>query len=126
MINLLMKYAKSKVTQIAQASGKSEDEVNSAIEKGKQYLPQINNSHDGGIELAHSLGIDRSFAESMYDRFAHIADKIPFFGRAILDKEYNKLIQNLDDHSKPQLNRCQRRAELKNSGGFNRNKYRKV
>ena len=110
----LIALAKSKVSQIAAKTNKSEDEILSAIKKGK----------DGGYAMARQLGITKEVAKQMYEKFGHLADKIPIVGRAVLDSEFSKAMSQLDDE--PQPNREHRRAEKKKTGGFDRNKYKRV
>jgi len=124
MIELLMNLAQSKAGTLARMTGKSESEIKSAIEQSKQYLPDIKNSKDGGVSLARSLGIDKNFAEEMYRRYGHHANRIPGIGKALLDKEYNKLLANLEPSRGG--NRQQRRISEKRQGGFDRQKYKKL
>jgi len=123
MLDILFNLASSKTASISRITGKSEKEIKTALEKGRQYLPQLKNANDGGVGLAKSLGIDRAFAEDIYKKYGHYADKVPLVGRAMLDREYNKIIEALDT---PTGNRETRRTEAKSQGSFNKNKYKKL
>jgi len=123
MLDVLMNLAQSKTASISRITGKSEAEIKSAFDKGRQYLPQLKNAKDGGVGLAKSLGIDRAFAEDIYKKYGHYADKVPLVGRAMLDREYNKIIEALGT---PTGDRETRRTQTKNQGSFNKNKYKKL
>jgi len=87
-------------------------------------LPDIKNSKDGGAGLARSLGIDRQFIDSVYQKYGHYADRVPGIGRALLDREYNRLMNNLEPAATG--NRQQRRAAEKKQGGFDKSRYPRV
>jgi len=123
MLNLLEQLVKGKAAGIAKVTGKSEAEINAAIEQGKKYLPQLKNSSDGGVGLIKSLGIDRAFIDDMYNKYGHYADRVPFIGRAVLDREYSKLVNNFD---KPVQGREQRRTgQPSKNSKFDLGKYKK-
>ena len=123
MIELLTNFIQGKTSKIAKVTGKSEAEIESAIEAGKKYIPQARNATDGGAGLLKSLGVNREFLDEMYNRFGKYADRIPFIGRAVLDHEYKKMASGLDAPTPP--NRAERRAASK-AQGFDKSKYRKV
>jgi len=109
--DVIIGYVKSKMGAITAKTGKSEDEILSAIDKGK----------DGGYEMARKLGITKDVARQMYDKFGYLADKVPVIGRAIFDREYKNMLAQLDDE--PQPNRETRRADAKKAQKFDKSKY---
>ena len=111
MKDFLIGLAKSKITQIAAKTGKSESEILSAINKGK----------NGGYDMARQLGLTKGVAQQIYDRFGYLADRIPVVGRALLDSEFAKVLPHLDDE--PQPSRETRRAETKKTKKFDKSKY---
>jgi|GEM_PF-5379097 len=110
----LINIAKGKISQIAAKTGKSESEILSAIEKGK----------DGSYAMARQLGLTKDVARQIYDRFGHLADRVPIVGRVLLDSEFAKVLPHLDDE--PQVNRETRRTtQSANSTAkkFDKSKY---
>jgi len=107
----LISMAKGKISQIAAKTGKSESEILSAIDKGK----------DGSFAMARQLGLTKGVAKQIYDKFGYLADKIPLVGRTLLDSEMAKILPHLDDE--PQPNRVTRRAETKKAKKFDKSKY---
>jgi len=106
---------KKNIGKIARKAGRSEADVKAAFEKGK----------NGTYSMARELGLTQSVAREIIEYVRPIARKIPFLGEAILDSEAAKILPGLDD-DRPRANREQRRAEAKKTGGFDRNKYKRV
>ena len=110
--DVLIGIAKNKISKASEVSGRSEAEILSAINKGK----------DGGLEFARQIGLTKSAARDLYSQWGHLADKIPIIGRAVLDKEFNKILPHLDDS--PQSGKSPKQARSKSAVDLS--KYKRV
>ena len=117
MLEFLVGLAQSKAGAISRITGKSENEIKKAIEQGKKYLPEIQNSKDGGRSLIKQLGIERGFIDDMYKKYGHYADRIPGVGRMALDSAYRSLVTGLDAPGG---------TDKKDKNGFDKKKYKRV
>ncbi|MCL2377811.1 MAG: hypothetical protein FWC77_01655 [Defluviitaleaceae bacterium] len=113
--DLIVGEFKKNIGKIARKAGRSEKDVESAFEKGK----------NGTYAMARELGLTQNVARDIIEYVRPIARKIPFLGEAILDSEAAKILPGLDD-DKPRPNREQRRAGAKKTSGFDRSKYKRV
>jgi hypothetical protein len=111
MKDFLINFAKSKVATIAQKTGKSEAEILSAIEKGK----------DGGYDMARQVGLTKDVAKQIYDKYGYLADRIPLVGRALFNSEFAKILPNLDDE--PQVSKRPQQAVARPAKKFDKSKY---
>ena len=117
VLDMLFSFVKSKSNSISRATGKSQKEIESAIEKGKSLIPDIKNSKDGGVSILKSMGMNRNDLRNMYHRFGKYADKVPFLGKDAIDNLYNNLDRAMGEN--PINNNA------KKSSNFNKSKYYK-
>jgi len=123
MIDAVVGYVNKKIGigKLAKKIGKSEDEIYSAIKEGKK----------GSISVAKRLGINKAIAQGIYDKFGYLADKIPLVGRPLLDKEFAKILPQLEDDDsdepsatrRPSASNSSKPKTKKNKSKFDKNKY---
>lgn len=76
MIDTALMVAGTQTKTIAKMLGRNPSEITAAINKGKEVLPQIMNSKDGGTDVLNKLGVDKKFLNDMHKRFGKYGKKV--------------------------------------------------
>ena len=97
MVDWLMKLALSQADKIARATGKTPEQVKTAISQAKQMLPELKNNGTGALKR---LGVSKDFINTMRGRFGHLAAMIP----GVCDSDIDTLSQSLDSAGHPRQN----------------------
>lgn len=59
-------------------------------------LPDIISSKDGGIGVLNRLGVDKSFMNEMYKKYAPYASKIPGLNKGVVDNTLSAIEKAMD------------------------------
>ena len=111
-------FGKRSAGRISQFTGKPENEIRQAIDKGLEKLPEVLNSKSGGMDVLRKVGVTPSFANDMKRKYGRYIDKIPGLSSGAVDG----VLSALSGGQPSGLNRQQRRAMQK----FDRSKYPRV
>lgn len=83
MIDTALMIAGTQTKHIAKMLGRDPKEITAAINKGKEVLPQIMNSQDGGTDVLNKLGVDKKFLNDIHKRFGKYGSKVGLNSNAI-------------------------------------------
>jgi hypothetical protein len=100
----------------ASITGKSKDEIKSAVVQGKKILKK-GTSFSDGVRILQNMGMDDVFVDNMNRRFGRYAGK---FG--ISQDTVSSVIGSISGNGNQQSNN----REPARKDGFDRNKYKKI
>lgn len=122
VIDMVLDWAMKKPDGIAKITGRSPEQIKSAIKQGKTILPDIlknANNPESGAKILQNMGINKSFMNEQFNKYSKYASKIPGMDETKAKTMFNALTSVMGENkASPETSK-----EKTNKSSAERKKY---